>query len=51
MPDVLNYGYVPPEPADPVVPGSSPARCEDLFNRKRGSIAHSLSLSPHIIVI
>ena len=32
-------------PTDLVVVSSSPARGEDLFNRKRGSIAHSLSLS------
>ena len=32
-------------PTDLAVVSSSPARGEDLFNRKRGSIAHSLSLS------
>ena len=33
-------------PTDLAVPSSSPARGEDLFDHKRGSIAHSLSLSP-----
>ena len=32
-------------PTDLVVPGSIPALGGDLFNRKRDSIAHSLSLS------
>ena len=32
-------------PTDLAVVSSSTARFEDLFNRKRGSIAHSLSLS------
>ena len=32
-------------PTDLAVVSSSPARGEDLFNRKRSSIAHSLSLS------
>ena len=31
-------------PTDLAVVSSSPARGEDIFNRKRGSIAHSLSL-------
>ena len=31
-------------PADLAVASSSPASGEDLFNRKRGSIAHRLSL-------
>ena len=34
-------------PTDLEVTGSSPARCGNLSNRKRGSIAHSLSLSPN----
>ena len=33
-------------PTDLAVPGSSPAWGDDLFNRKRGSIVHSLSMSP-----
>ena len=33
-------------PSDIAVSVSSTARGGDLFNRKRGSIAHSLSLSP-----
>ena len=32
-------------PTDLAVVSYSPARGEDLFNRKQGSIAHSLSLS------
>ena len=32
-------------PTDLAVKGSSPVRGEDLINRKRGFIAHSLSLS------